>query len=343
MTSPLEVIRSCALELGFNRLNVANVEAAPGIDNYDKYLSRGHHAEMGWMVRSRPPRAEPELLLPGARSLIVFGVDYRHPRPARPNGVYGKVSSYAWGRDYHKMIGKRLLRMSKLLRKEFPSDGFYTGVDSRPFIERAWAERAGTGYIGKNTMIISPSEGSFFFLAMLLTTLELEPTLPLSKEFCGRCRRCLDGCPTNAFVDAYQLDSRRCISYLTIEHPGDIALEYREPIGDWLFGCDVCQDVCPHNHRLMLSKHPDLAPRPQQAWVSIEWLLNAPENEVLERFAGSPLRRAGYRRLQRNAAVVLGNQIRAEVPEAISLGSQLKGRHISPLVDRHLQWAMSAL
>ena len=116
MSTPLEVIRSLALELGFNRLNVANVGAAPGIEHYDKYLSRGHHAEMGWMVRSRPPRAEPALLLPGAKSLVVFGVDYRHPRPERPSGVYGKVSCYAWGRDYHKLIGKRLLRMRSLVQ-----------------------------------------------------------------------------------------------------------------------------------------------------------------------------------------------------------------------------------
>ena len=170
---------------------------------------------------------------------------------------------------------------------------------------------------------------------MLLINKELPVDKPLTKDHCGRCQRCLDVCPTNAFTGPFQLDSRKCISYLTIEHPTDIPEQYRSQIGEWLFGCDLCQEVCPHNHRMLLSKHPDLAPRPRHAWVDLPWLLRAPEQEILEEFTGTPLRRSGVERLRRNAAVVLGN---SKQPEAGKIARSVYGS-VSPMVQRHLKWA----
>jgi epoxyqueuosine reductase len=329
------VLKEKALQRGFNRFRVTSVTSGLGIEHYDKYLSKGHHGSMGWMVRSRPPRADVRKLLPTAKSMIVLGLDYRHPIPVRPEGMYGRVSCYAWGRDYHNLIGKRLRSLSKELRLMDPTLEMYWGVDSRPFIERAWAQKAGLGYLGKNCMIISPADSSYFFLAMILINKELQPDQPIIRDHCGKCSRCIDICPTNAFIDSYQLDSRRCISYLTIEHPTDIPQVYRDKIGDWVFGCDLCQEVCPHNHKMLLSKHSDLAPRPQHAWIDLRWLLTAPDDEINDRFIGTPLRRSGPERLRRNAAVVLGNY---KTNEAFEL-AKCAWKNSSPMVKRHLEWA----
>jgi epoxyqueuosine reductase len=258
------------------------------------------------MVRGRPPRADPRLLLPQARSAVVLGVDYRWPRPPDPGGLTGKVASYAWGRDYHRLIGKRLRRLTTRLSERIPGFQAYAGVDSRPLIERAWAARAGLGYIGKNACVILPGRGSYLFLAVILTNQELPADAPLG-DFCGRCRRCLDACPTAAFTAPGQLDARRCISYLTIEHAGPIPEDLRPLLGRWVFGCDDCQEVCPHNHAPPRSPEAELAPRPRHAWLDLPELLFSSDDEILERYVGTPLRRASPLRLKRNAALVLGN------------------------------------
>ena len=332
-----ERIQQLAFRRGFNRFRVASVEHGVGIGNYDRYLSKGRHGTMSWMVRSRPPRVDCRSLLPSAQSVIVLGVDYRHPIPEKPSGLVGRVSCYAWGRDYHNLIGKRLRSLCKELKALEPTIETYFGVDSRPFIERAWAERAGMGFVGKNCMIISPADSSYFFLGMILINRQLPIDRPITKDHCGRCRRCLDRCPTNAFVGERELDSRKCISYLTIEHKGDIPQQYWSGIGNWLFGCDVCQEVCPHNHRLLLSQHPDLAPRPKHAWVDLEWLFRAADSEILEEFTGTPLRRTGVERLRRNAAVTLSN---VKDPTAKGFAQQIYPK-VSPMVQRHLQWSLS--
>lgn len=297
-----------AREFGFNRVKIAPAYSQVGIEHYDRFLSKGFHGTMSWMVRSRPPRADLRQLLPDAKSVVVLGLDYRHPRPPKPEYMSGRVSCYAWGRDYHKIIGKQLRNFTKRLQSINPEISTYWGVDSRPLIERAWAQEAGLGFLGKNCHIISPAESSYFFLAVMLINQTLEPDKPIVKDHCGRCSRCLDLCPTAAFINPYQLDSRRCISYLTIEYDGVIAPELAKKMGDWVFGCDICQDVCPHNHKELLSKHPDLAPRPKHAWLDLEWLFRADEQEILDELAGTPLRRAGVDRLRRNAAVCLSNQ-----------------------------------
>jgi epoxyqueuosine reductase len=247
------------------------------------------------------------------QTVVVLGVDYWHPRPPKPSeGLLGKVSCYAWGRDYHKIINNKLKKLARKLKDMDESlEGYWT-VDSRPVIERGWAEKSGLGFVGKNTMIISPANSSYFFLATLLINVAVESDAPIAHNHCGRCTRCLDMCPTEAFVDAFRLDARKCISYLTIEHKGVIERSLAEKMQDWLFGCDVCQDVCPHNHRKLLSDNPDLAPKPQMAWMDLEWLCKSKENDVLDRLAGMPLRRTGVERLRRNAVVTLHNSKQSE-------------------------------
>jgi len=293
--------------LGFSVVRFAPASGAPGIAPYDAFLAAGRQGQMGWMATSRPPRADPRQLLPSAKTAVVLAIDYAWPRPADPGGLTGKVSAYAWGRDYHNLMTKRLRRLARELRAEAPGTEGYWGVDSRPLIERAWAERAGIGFIGKNCCVFRPGETSYMFLSMLLLSERLPADPPLLRDHCGRCRRCLDVCPTDAFVGARQLDARRCISYLTIEHRGPIPLPLRGGIGRWVLGCDLCQEVCPHNHRLTATAHEDFQPRTGHAWLDLEWLLTAEDDAIVAHFQGSPIKRPGPAGLKRNAAIVAGN------------------------------------
>lgn len=317
-------------------MRFATLDPAPGIEAYDHFLAAGYAGTMDWMARSRPPRAEPRLLLPDARAAVVLGTDYAWPRPPDPGGLTGKVASYAWGRDYHNLIGKRLRKLVFALKDRIPGFEAYAGVDSRPFVERAWAERAGLGYVGKNACVIVPSEGSYFFLAVMLVNVELEPDRVMG-DFCGRCRRCLDACPTDAFVDAGRLDARRCVSYLTIEHDGPIPEALRPGLGRWVFGCDTCQEVCPHNHDPVASAELDLAPRPDHAWLDLPALLETPDDALVARFQGTPIRRAAPVRLKRNAAIVLGNL--GDLAAAPALRRALA--HESEVVAEAAAWALA--
>jgi epoxyqueuosine reductase len=306
---------------------------------YDRFVAAGHHGEMGWLAESRGPRADPGQLLAGARSAIVFAVDWSSLRPPDPGGLTGRVAAYAWGRDYHNLLEKRLRKVAAALRAA--SLGAYFSIDSRPLNERAWAERAGIGFIGKNCMAILPGSGSSFFIAVLLTRAVLPPDPPLATadRHCGVCRRCLDACPTEAFVEAGHLDARRCISYLTIEHRSPIPLELRPKMGRWVFGCDDCQDVCPHNHHPPEADFEDLDPRAGHAWLDLDWVLREDDDRLLARFEGSPIRRAGAAGLKRNAAVVLGNLGNAAAVPALEEAL----RHPSPLVTEHAGWALDRL
>ena len=326
---------SIANQFGFSRVQFATAASNVALNEYDRFLANGFHGTMNWMVTSRPPRANIRQLLPSLQTVMVLGVDYWHPRPERPPGLMGKVSCYAWGRDYHKVINKQLKKMGQHLQTVDPGlEGYWT-VDSRPVIERGWAAASGLGFVGKNTMIISPAQSSYFFLATMLINRIVEPDEPIIHNHCGRCTRCLDRCPTNAFVEPFRLDARKCISYLTIEHANEIDAQYVTPMQDWLFGCDECQDVCPHNHRKWLESHPDFAPRPNHSWVDLEWLCKSDPKDVLDEFAGTPLRRTGVDKLRRNAVVLLWNQ--RDNPDALVLLEWLEHNESSPLVQRQLQ------
>ena len=330
-------IREEAAALGFSRVRFAAAHGAPGIEHYDSFLANNHHGDMTWMVNGRAARAAPQSLLPGAKSVVVLGVDYAWPRPPDPGGLTGMVSCYAWGRDYHNLMSKRLRRLARGLRSD--GVGVYWGVDSRPLIERAWADRSGMGFLGKNCMLIIPGTSSYLFLAVLLLTEALPPDPPITRDHCGTCRRCLDVCPTDAFVAPYQLDARRCIAYLTIEHRGDIPLALRPQIGRWVFGCDLCQQVCPHNHTLRAGSHEDFQPRSGHAWLSLSWLLSAPDDVIDTALTGSPLRRPKPAGLKRNAAVVAGNlgdpAARPHLKQALM--------HRDEVVQRHARWALDRI
>ncbi|MFT5682409.1 MAG: epoxyqueuosine reductase [Myxococcota bacterium] len=334
-------IRAEAAELGFSRVRFASADGAPGIDRYDDFLAAGRHGEMTWMVNGRPARAAPLTLLPSAKTAVVLGVDYAWPRPPDPGGLTGMVSSYAWGRDYHNLMSKRLRRMARGLRED--GIGVYWGVDSRPLIERAWAEKSGMGFVGKNCMLIIPGTSSFLFLAVLLLSEEIPPDPPIVKDHCGTCRRCLDVCPTDAFAGPMQLDARKCIAYLTIEHREAIPLPLRPLLGRWVFGCDLCQTVCPHNHRLYSDahggSHEDFQPRTGHAWLDLEWLLTTSDEAINDALIGSPLRRPKPAGLKRNAAVVAGN-----LKDPAARPALLKAlTHSNEHVVSHARWALDRL
>jgi len=336
--NPADTIRAQAARYGFTRVRFAAVDPAAGISDYDQFLAEGRQGQMQYLERGRGVRADPSQLLDGVQSVVVLGTDYAHPRPPDPGGLTGKVASYAWGRDYHNLIGKRLRKLVRDLRAEIPGFNGYWGVDSRPLIERAWAARAGLGFAAKNCMIIVPGQTSYLFLAAILVNLRLPPDTPMA-DHCGTCRRCLDACPTEAFTAAGQLDARRCISYLTIEHRGTIPEDLRSLMGRWVFGCEDCQEVCPHNPADANSPEADLAPRPGHAWLDLPWVLQTEDDALDRHFEGSPIRRAGPVGLKRNAAVVLGNLGDRSAKPALEHAL----RHPDDIVQEHARWALDRL
>jgi epoxyqueuosine reductase len=334
-TSASEIIHKSAAQYGFDQVRFAPLLPAPGIDAYDQFVQEGRQGDMDWMIRSREPRSDPRTLLPSATGAVVLGMTYAHPRPPDPGGLTGKVASYAWGRDYHNLIGKRLRKMVRDLREDIPGFEAYWGVDSRPLIERAWAERSGLGFLGKNCMAIMPAHSSYFFLAVILVNQDLPADPPLG-DHCGSCRRCLDVCPTQAFTAPGELDARRCISYLTIEHRTAIPETMRPLMGRWVFGCDDCQEVCPHNGTELPQADGDFAPRQGHAWLDLEWVLQCPDSTLDAHFEGSPIRRAKPSGLKRNAAIVLGNRGDAAARTAL----QHAERHPDPVVSDAARWGL---
>lgn len=292
-----------AARLGFIRARFASVEAPLSMLHYDAFLAAGWHGQMEWLATGRDERANVERLLPGARSILVLGFDYTQALPPDPGGLTGRVASYAWGRDYHNFVLKRVRKLQALIQRMFPDVNSYSSVDMRPVYERAWAARAGVGFVGKNACQILPGETSYILIATLLLTADVEADTPLG-EHCGRCTRCIDTCPTQAIVSTGGLIATRCISYLTIEHDGPIESELRPRIGRWLFGCDDCQEVCPHVHA---RRPPPPEVAPDNAWLDLRSILAEDDAALRARFTGSPLRRAAGPRLRRNAAYVLGN------------------------------------
>ncbi|HJL15730.1 MAG TPA: tRNA epoxyqueuosine(34) reductase QueG [Sandaracinaceae bacterium LLY-WYZ-13_1] len=297
-----------AQALGFARLGVARVEPLDReAEALRRWLARGHHASMGWMDDTAEVRLDPTHpgMLPGATRVVVLATSYAR-NDARQGPPPSVVAGYARGRDYHNVVGKRMRKLARLVRDE--GHAARASVDSVPVLERAWAQRAGVGFVGKNCCLIVPGLGSHVFLSTLVTDAPLRVDAPM-EERCGSCRRCLDACPTDAFVGARALDARRCLSYLTIEHRGPIDPALRRPLGGHLFGCDDCQDVCPFNRT---AAPPDEATAPFAADprldVPVEALLEMNEDEHREWARGSPLRRPGREGLARNAALVLGNR-----------------------------------
>jgi len=299
-------VRHRALELGFDVCGFAS--AALPIDTTEKlqhWLAKGYHADMHWIERTAEVRADVHKKLPGARSVVVLARNYYHPRPDTPPDT-GRVARYAWGRDYHKTLKGPLKELARFLDNIEPGARSYASVDYAPVMERSWAERAGVAAIGKNSLALRRDLGSYFFLATVLTTVELDPDPP-RPDLCGTCTLCIDACPTNAIVEPRVVDSNRCIAYHTIENRGDIPDAVQENMGDWVFGCDICQEVCPWNRFATPTDEPDFAPRPGQAQPELDWLIAARETAFNQRFEGTPLRRAKWTGMKRNAAIAKRN------------------------------------
>ncbi|MCB9708717.1 MAG: tRNA epoxyqueuosine(34) reductase QueG [Myxococcales bacterium] len=301
-------LKARAMALGFQRVGVAHAE---GLEREARHLrawvAQGFHASMDYMARTVDVRADPTHtgMLKEARSVVVVVASFASDEGSMKPGPL-KIARYARRRDYHKVLQKRL----KTLARWFSQQGYPTrsSVDRLPVLERAWAQRAGVGFVGKNCCLIVPGLGSHVFLAALITAALLEPDLPM-KERCGTCTACLDGCPTRAFVAPRTLDARRCISYLTIEHKGAIAEELRPGMGEWMFGCDVCQDVCPYNHGKLPKDSPieELRHSDRHSALRAADFLTQGPDELEPLLQGSPLRRAGFEGLARNAAITLAN------------------------------------
>lgn len=361
---------------GFDVVRFAAIGgAAPGADALKRWIDEGYHAEMAWMPRSLEKRLAPELVLPGARSVVLLGVNYGaghgDSRPS-PKGALGAIAgapvvgpdgkgaqsgsslegvdSVVWARyacyeDYHDTIKPGLVRAGRELECTLgigPADYRYY-VDTGPVLERGWAARAGLGFIGKNGMLISPLFGNWLFLCAILVRAELPSDPPFGTgrlgAGCGRCTRCLDACPTQAFVAPGVVDARRCISYLTIEHKGSIPEAFREAIGDRIYGCDVCADVCPWNRFAQEARSLLLVQRRAFEQLSLDEILSLTPERFAEVFRGTPIKRLKLERLLRNACIAAGNvrspTLRAPLERLLV--------HPSPLVREHAAWALARL
>ena len=305
-------LKAWALEAGFDRAGVATLEPLAHGDAFERWLARGEHAGMAYLERRREARLQPATLLDGARSVLCVALRYAPLLDdEEPTGdLWPRVARYARGADYHALMETRLDAVAVRVEAAFPGARTRRYVDTGPVLERELAARAGIGVVGKNTMLLDREMGSWFLLGELFTTLDLAADEPLA-ELCGGCTLCLDACPTGALVEPFRLDSSRCISYWTIEHRGAVPDAAAEMVGDWVFGCDVCQEVCPWNrrrHALPPADHPELALPPERRELDLAGLLALGRDEYVERFRGSSMKRATLPGLRRNAATAMGNR-----------------------------------
>ncbi|NOZ11102.1 MAG: tRNA epoxyqueuosine(34) reductase QueG [Gammaproteobacteria bacterium] len=333
-------IKQWANGLGFQRVGITDTQLSEAETHLHHWLDQGMHGEMDYMARHGPRRSQPAQLVPGTLRIISVAMDYQ-PQGADPEKILadndrGYISRYALGRDYHKLLRKRLQQLATRIETQIGPFGYRVFCDSAPVLEKALAEKAGLGWIGKHSNLLSRDGGSWFFLGELYTDLPL-PTDAQTDDHCGNCRACLDACPTDAIIAPYQIDARRCISYLTIELHGPIPVALRPMLGNRIYGCDDCQLVCPWNRFAKLSAEPDFAPRHDLDDTKLVALFNWDEKEFLNRTEGSAIRRIGHLRWLRNIAVALGNGD----DTTASRNALLRRReHPSELVREHVDWAL---
>lgn len=315
-------LKEHARSLGFDLVGACPAAESPAWQRFRAWLDSGFAGQMEYLNRRAEARRHPRGVLPGARSVLVLATNYRTVEPIGPGPGQASVSRYAWGTDYHQVLRARLRRLAELHRRLVPGERARGVVDTAPLLERDCARRAGLGWIGKNTMLINRQFGSWLSLAALLTTAELVYDEPAAAEHCKGCRACLEACPTGALVAPYQLDARRCISYLSMEHAGPIDGQFHPSIGMRLFGCDTCQEACPHNRQTPCSTVPQFRPRDGMNPVDLDALVSLDAAGFAARFGDTPVARAGQERLRRNAAIC-GQAIRttASAPGANPPGS----------------------
>jgi epoxyqueuosine reductase len=347
------LVQRAAANAGFDLSGVAAVSRFAELDYFPGWIASGHGGEMRYLESrgesGELKRASLADVAPWARSVIVCAINYNADAPRsvdlpstddhQPSANFGWISRYAWtDEDYHNSVLRRLRAVESKLKEHAPEAETRCYVDTGPLLERVWAKYAGVGWQGKNTCIINQRIGSWIFLGVILTSLELEPSLP-APDCCGTCTRCIDACPTDAFIAPYQMNATRCIAYLTIEKRGEIAEELRAGMGRHVFGCDICQDVCPWNRRAPASTAPEFAPREELVNPALEWLAAMNEQEFRETFRGSPVKRAKYAGLRRNVAVAMGNsRDRRFVPTLEKMAAE-----DDVMVAEHARWALKKI
>jgi epoxyqueuosine reductase len=351
-----------ARELGFALCGVAPLEKFAEHEAFAEWLERGYAGEMAYLADAR--RKNPEQVLGMAGSVIVCALDYNTAHPYSSEAVgktdneepRGWISRYAWGRDYHEIMWARLNELLRLLTERLQETHFSRAyADTGPIAERIFAKHAGLGWLGKNTLLLNKKWGSWFFLGVIVTSVELAPSLAPGElppaDLCGNCRQCLDACPTEALIEPYVLDARRCISYLTIELRGIVPEEFREAMGKHVYGCDICQEVCPYNRDAPITEVAEFAPRMWGEGESLlaprlEWLVGLSQEEFREKFRGSAMKRTKWRGLVRNACLAIGNaQLRrgtAEHGRIVKLLERLTGAAEMEIAES-AQWALSRI
>jgi epoxyqueuosine reductase len=335
-----DLLKAWALEAGFDRAGVARLGPMEHGEAFLQWIARGDHAGMGYLERRVESRLDPSEIFPGARSVLCVALQYHPLQRLEPAGdLWRRVARYARGKDYHDVMGRRLRALEARVQEAFPGCISRRYVDTGPVLERELAARAGLGVAGKNTMLLHPEGGSWFLLGELFLSLDLDPDAAPLTDLCGSCTRCLDACPTGALAEPYRLDSNLCISYWTIEHRGALPPEARRMVGGWVFGCDVCQEVCPWNDGAAGAVHPEMELSTEREELTLARLLRLPREEYVEIFRGSPMKRAKLEGLQRNAAVAMGNRLESRyipaLAEALAEGE--------PLVRRHAAWALGRI
>lgn len=287
-----------AKEIGFNFIGISKAEelTSEALD-LEKFLSEKRHGNMQWLENNFDKRIDPTKLFQGAKSVVSFGLNY-YPEALQTQNTY-KISKYAYGRDYHKVLKKKLIELVKWLQSEVGDVNARAFVDSAPVMDKAWAKRSGLGWIGKHTNLINRNLGSFFFIGEIITDVEFEYDGPI-KDYCGTCTKCIDACPTDALTDPYKIDATKCISYLTIELKENIATEFKSKMEDWIFGCDICQDVCPWNKNSKPNFEIDFKPKPNILnYSKYDWE-NITEEIFNLTFSGSAVKRTKFSGLKRN-------------------------------------------
>lgn len=341
-----ESILDKARDLGFQIVGVTSPDPPPHMTLFENWLKEGRHGEMDYLAsdRSISRRANPHLILPECRAVLVLGARYPSPDEIEitRSESTGRVASYAWGMDYHDVLIERMDTLVKYIEEQVGGsvpNRCYT--DTGPVMERELGQRAGLGWIGKNTCLINPKAGSYFFMAEIFLGIDLEPDKPFTADYCGSCRRCIEACPTDCIMSDRTIDSRRCISYLTIELKGVIPQELRALMGDWIFGCDICQQVCPWNRRFAKPAGDSLfSPNPEVPRPRLVQELALTEEQFQNKFKGSPVKRAKRRGYLRNVAVALGN---VGDPISVPTLKRALSQEIDPLVRAHTAWSLGKI
>lgn len=343
LNSLKQKIKQLSVDNGFQQATVADIDTSDYFPKFEQWVAEGHHGEMSFLERNQSLRKEPTKLHPGTCRVISFRYNYL-PENASFSKVLedpnmANISRYALGRDYHKLMRKKLQKLAESISSLCESFEYRVFVDSAPVLETSFAEKSGLGWKGKHTLIINKQAGSWFFLGEIFINIPLPIDTPVANE-CGSCSSCINLCPTGAIVAPYKVDARKCISYLTIENQAEIPIKYRKQIGNRIYGCDDCQLACPWNRYASLTEQTDFLPRNNLDNISLLELFNWTEKEFNDNLVGNPIRRIGYQSWQRNIAVALGN---GDPDRKIIRALQKRLQSASSLVKEHIEWALVEL